>query len=319
MRSCCSELEVFERAHVVQAVGKLDHHDANVVDHGQEHFADVFGLARFRREQVEAADLGDAFDEERDIGAELLGDAVGAGFGVLNDVVEKRGAERCHVELHIREDVRHFQRVRKVGLAGKAHLRFVLFGGEIVGAAEELEVVAGAAAADFVHQLDEAQVHGAARREADGRFGHGFHGRFHCNAEGARLLTDISVPAELGSLVKGVVSLHDFFSKPPLTADSPFNNEGYLQRRNERQPFLRPVLYHVVIGAGKLLIRRVESKNCDVWIFRLEPINHFFSRLFGRCMAHDKEREVGMPHRTKKNFCRFVANHGDYSITKASQ
>src|SRR5271163_421184 len=45
--------EIFERAHVVQAVGEFDHHHADVVDHGEEHLADVFGLAVFRGEQVE--------------------------------------------------------------------------------------------------------------------------------------------------------------------------------------------------------------------------------------------------------------------------
>ncbi len=37
-------LEVLERAHVVQAVGELDEHDAHVVHHRQQHLADVLGL-----------------------------------------------------------------------------------------------------------------------------------------------------------------------------------------------------------------------------------------------------------------------------------
>ena len=40
----------FERAHVVQAIGELDHDDAYVVHHGQQHLAHVLGLAVFRRE-----------------------------------------------------------------------------------------------------------------------------------------------------------------------------------------------------------------------------------------------------------------------------
>ena len=57
--------KIFERAHVVQAIGELHHHDANVVHHGEKHLADVFGLARFGCEQVEPADFRDAFDEPR--------------------------------------------------------------------------------------------------------------------------------------------------------------------------------------------------------------------------------------------------------------
>ena len=96
-------------------------------------------------------------------------------FGVFDDVVQQRGAERGHVELHVREQMRHFERMRKIGLAGKAHLRLVLLGGEIVGAAQEIEIVAGTIAAHFVHQLDKAQVHGAAGRRDEG----GFTSRLH--------------------------------------------------------------------------------------------------------------------------------------------
>ena len=56
-----------ERAHVVQPVGELHHNDANVVDHGQQHLADVFGLARFGSQQVQPADFRDAFDQAGDV------------------------------------------------------------------------------------------------------------------------------------------------------------------------------------------------------------------------------------------------------------
>ena len=38
---------MLERAHVVQAVGQLDEHDADVVHHGQHHLAQVLGLLLF--------------------------------------------------------------------------------------------------------------------------------------------------------------------------------------------------------------------------------------------------------------------------------
>ena len=40
-------IEMLERAHVVQAVGELDEDDADVVDHGEHHLAQVFGLGFF--------------------------------------------------------------------------------------------------------------------------------------------------------------------------------------------------------------------------------------------------------------------------------
>ena len=167
--------EIFERAHVVQAVGELHHHDANVVHHGEKHLADVFGLASFGGEQIEPADFRDAFDQARDIRAKLLGNFLDGNLGVFDDVVKKRGAQRGHVELHVREQMRHFDGMRKVGLAGEARLRFVLLGGEIVGAAKKIEIVARAIVAHLVQQLDEAQIDGAPRRDANRRFAERVH------------------------------------------------------------------------------------------------------------------------------------------------
>ena len=99
-------LEIFERAHVVQAVGELHQHDADVVHHGQNHLANVLGLAGFRRHHVQTADLGDAFDQVRDLRAEAFFDARDGKLGVLNDVVEQRCGQRSGVQAQVREDMR---------------------------------------------------------------------------------------------------------------------------------------------------------------------------------------------------------------------
>ena len=67
-------LQVFERAHVVQPVGQLDEHYADVVDHGEHHLAQVFGLLLLARGEINFADLGDALDDMRDLLAEFLAD-----------------------------------------------------------------------------------------------------------------------------------------------------------------------------------------------------------------------------------------------------
>jgi hypothetical protein len=64
-----------ERAHVVQPVRKLHHNDANVVDHGEEHFADIFGLPGLGSEQVQAADFRNAFNQAGDIRTKPLHDS----------------------------------------------------------------------------------------------------------------------------------------------------------------------------------------------------------------------------------------------------
>ena len=111
-------VEKLERAHVVQAVGEFDEHDANVVHHGEHHLANGLGLARFGRHHFEAADFCDAFDEMGDFGAETLGDARNGKLGVFDDVVQQRGGQRRGVQAHVGEDVRDFQQMHEIRFAG---------------------------------------------------------------------------------------------------------------------------------------------------------------------------------------------------------
>jgi len=167
--------EELQGAHVVEAVGKLDDDDADVAGHGQKHLADVFGLAGLGGEEVEAADLGDAFDEACRIRAELLLDLRDGDARVFDDVVEKGGAEGGDVEAHVGEDVGDLKRVGQERGAGLAELGAVLLSGKFVGAAEELGVVGGAILADLADQLEKASVKRAvggrrlAARLAEGR------------------------------------------------------------------------------------------------------------------------------------------------------
>ena len=76
--------------------------------------------------------------------------------------------------------MRHFERVREVRLAGKAELRLVLLGGEVVRAAEEIDVVAGPILAHFVDELDEPQIDGAPRADTHRGFSYRVHSvHFH--------------------------------------------------------------------------------------------------------------------------------------------
>ena len=68
--------KVLQGAHVVQAVGQLDEHDAHIAHHRQQHLAHVFGLAVFAVRELDLVDLGDAFDDVRHLLAEESGDVV---------------------------------------------------------------------------------------------------------------------------------------------------------------------------------------------------------------------------------------------------
>ena len=111
---------MLQRAHVVQAVGELDEDDADVVDHGQHHLAQVLGLRFFAGREIDLADLGDAFDDVGDLLAEFLADFNGGDRGIFDRVVEQAGGDRNRVHFHVGEDVADFERMDEVGLAGGA-------------------------------------------------------------------------------------------------------------------------------------------------------------------------------------------------------
>ena len=70
--------QVVQRPHVVQPVGQLDQDHADVVDHRQQHLAEVLRLPLFARRKRNGADLGHALDDVRDFGPEQLGYALRA-------------------------------------------------------------------------------------------------------------------------------------------------------------------------------------------------------------------------------------------------
>ena len=157
-----------ERAHVVQPVGELDQHDAHVARHREQHLAEVLGLRVLLRLELDAVELRDAVDEVGDRLAEALRDVVGRDLGVLDHVVQQRGAQRLRVELPVREDLGDRDRVRDVGFAGLAELALVGRVAEVVGLLEAGEVrgleIPGDALPEAFERGDCAQAGATARR-----------------------------------------------------------------------------------------------------------------------------------------------------------
>ena len=153
MRSRRSATEVAERAHVVQAVGQLDHDDADILHHGQQHLAEALGLAVLGGEEIQLGELGDAVDAAGHLVAELLAHLLDGDAGVLHHVVQQAGLHGHQVHAHVGQDVGHHERVHHVGLAGIARLSFVVLAGEAEGFLEGGEIVLGAVLADLGFQL----------------------------------------------------------------------------------------------------------------------------------------------------------------------
>ena len=160
--------QVAERAHVVQPVGQLDDDDADIVHHGQQHFAKALGLAFFGVEDVQFAELGDAVDAAGDLVAEALADFVGGHAGVFDEVVEQAGFDGDQVHAHAGQDVGDHQGMHHVGLAGLAQLALVQFGGGAEGLLDGGQVVARAVFADLDFQFLEQLL------DAVGGRGHGW-------------------------------------------------------------------------------------------------------------------------------------------------
>ena len=141
-----------ERPHVVKPVGQLDEDDANVVDHRQQHLAEVFGLALFARRKGNGADLRDAFHDMGDLGTEQLGYSRGCRQRVFDDVVEEAGGDGHHVELHVGQQVRHLERMHEIRLARMAHLALVLERRKGVRPAQQLEIRLRAVASNLFEE-----------------------------------------------------------------------------------------------------------------------------------------------------------------------
>jgi hypothetical protein len=148
--------QMFERPHVVQAISELHDDDADVVHHRQKHLAEVFGLPFLARCERHGADLRDPLHHVRNGGAEQFLDSADRGQCVLDHVMQEAGGYRHGVELHVREQICHRQRVDQIGLARMPHLPPVLVGGEHVRPPQQFDISFRGVGPDFFEELLEA-------------------------------------------------------------------------------------------------------------------------------------------------------------------
>src|SRR5258708_4418652 len=153
-----ARLQVFKRAHIVQAIRKLDDDHANIIDHGQKHFANAFSLARLGSHDVEPADFGDAFHQARDFDTEAFFNSRDRIFGVLDGVVKKRGGQRGSIETHIRKNVGNFQEMGEIRIARTAELIVMALRGNFIGAAYHPGIFGRAILAELFQQLVQASI-----------------------------------------------------------------------------------------------------------------------------------------------------------------
>ena len=146
-------LHVLERAHIVQPVGELDQQHPHVLGDRQQEFAQVLGLLGFARHQVEPLQLGEAFHQVPDVGAEQMVDLGAGGLGILDRVMQQRRRDGGVVELVLGKDRGDFERMGDIGVAGQPPLFAMRLHGIHIGAVEKVLVRMGIVLADAFDQV----------------------------------------------------------------------------------------------------------------------------------------------------------------------
>ena len=124
-----------ERAHIVQPVGQLDQHHADIAAHGQDHLAQRFGLALLAVGKIQLAQLGHAVHQHGHLLAKLLTDHIQRHvLAVLHRIVQKARGDGGRVDADFSQDAGHIDGMDDVGLAAQAALPAVHALGKGIGA-----------------------------------------------------------------------------------------------------------------------------------------------------------------------------------------
>ena len=146
-------LHVLERAHIVQPVGELDQQHPYVLGDRQQEFAQVLRLLGFTRHQVEPLQLGEAFHQVPDVGAEQMVDLGAGGLGILDRIMQQRRRDGGVVELVLGKDRGDFERMGDIGVARQPPLFAMRLHGIHIGAVEKVLVRMGIVLADAFDQV----------------------------------------------------------------------------------------------------------------------------------------------------------------------
>ena len=124
----------------MEAIGKLDEHDADIVRHRDDHLAEILGLLFFAALERDLGDFRHPIDQFRNLGTELVAHLLELSGGVFHDVMQQRGHDRGDIQLELRRDRRDRQRMAHEGLAGQPLLLGMLEGCEVVRFADQGEI-----------------------------------------------------------------------------------------------------------------------------------------------------------------------------------
>ena len=154
----------------VDAVGQLDHDDADILHHGQQHLADALRLPVLGGEEIQLGQLGDAVHAACHFLAELLAHLLDGDAGIFHHVVQQAGLHGDQVHPHLRQNAGHADGVRHVRLSRIAHLPFMPLTGEAEGLFQRRQIVLGPVSANLGLQLAVRLLHRIGRMQERQRF-----------------------------------------------------------------------------------------------------------------------------------------------------
>jgi hypothetical protein len=108
--------QVLERPHVVEAIGQLNDDNPDIADHGEQHFANVFGLVVFAIGKLDFIEFGHALNDVGDLLAKTAANLLSGNVRVLDSIVEQAGSNRGGIHLEVGQDLRNFERMNDVRL-----------------------------------------------------------------------------------------------------------------------------------------------------------------------------------------------------------
>ena len=151
---------IFEGAHVMQAISKLYHDDADVLRHGEEHLSVTFKLLLFFGFVLYPAELCHAIDEHGDLIAKQLAHFLQRMRCVFHNVVQDGRTDRDVVDLQIRQNLRDGQRMDDVVFTRNALLSLVCGVRKFVRPSDEVGVRIWLIALDrFQDRIDRHGIH----------------------------------------------------------------------------------------------------------------------------------------------------------------
>ena len=109
----------------MEPVGQLHQDDPDVLAHGEDELAEVFGLGLLLGTELELSNLRHTVDQLGDFVVESVDQLGACREAVLHGVVQEACRDGVHVHSHVGEDAGHRQWVGQVVLAAAPHLPIV--------------------------------------------------------------------------------------------------------------------------------------------------------------------------------------------------